>query len=813
MTMDTLLRDARVAIRALRRSPGFTLVAVLCLALGLGANVAIFTVIDGVLLQPLPYREPGRLVRVFDVNAKSSIFTGSFSPQDFDDLVRDGSATYASVGAYWFTPGLTGMNLTGTGAPERIGDALVSADFFRTMGVRAALGRTLRPEENVPGADRVVVLSDGFWRRRFGGDPQVIGRTLTLEGQPFTVVGVMPPSFRFPAGDPDLWAPLSLVGDDDIPHIRSLRWMEVVARLQPGISVDRAQAQTSALLARLESAYPKSNEGWGSAHVLTLHDAVAGDVRPALLVLLAAVALVLLIACANLANLLLTRGAARARELAVRSALGAGHGRLVRQLLTESVILALAGGVLGLLIGEWGVQALLAMGGSSIPRAEMIRPEARVVIFALLISLFTALLFGLLPALRVARTDFHLLRDGGRAGSAGRERRRVRSALVVAETALAMLLLAGAGLMMKSFWTLSHVNPGFNAERVLSFRITAPDAAGGDQEQWLAHQKAERDQIFERLAGLPGVTAVGGSKTLPLHGGGEPYEFSIPGRTSASLILPKSGAYIVTPGYFQALGFPLVRGRGFTDADRPPAPLVVVVNQAFAREYWPNDDALGKTLRFGDTDVPIVGVAGDVRNDGLAAASATAVYVPATTFFRSTLNVFVRTTGDPLRLAQAAQRAIWEIDPQLPISDVTTLQRVVTDTVARPRFFTLLVGLFGGLALLLAAIGMYGVISYTVRQRTHEIGIRMALGARTTNVLGMVMRDAMALTGTGLVLGLAGALLLTRFLASQLYGVAPTDAATLAAMAAVLCAVALLASWIPARRATRVDPLVALRDE
>ncbi|HEX5438243.1 MAG TPA: ABC transporter permease [Gemmatimonadaceae bacterium] len=811
--MDTLLRDIRHALRSLRRSPGFTLVALLCLALGLGANIAIFTVIDGVLLQPLPYRDPSRLVRIFDVNAKSSIFTGSFSPQDFDDLVRGSHDAYASVGAYLFTPGMSGMNLTGSGEPERVGDALVSADFFRTLGVPAARGRTLRPEENVPGADREVVLSDGFWRRRFGADPRVVGRTVTLDGQPFTIVGVMPASFRFPAGDPDVWAPISLITDDDIPHIRSLRWMEVVARLRPGVSVATAQSQTTALLARLAAAYPKSNEGWGSAHVLTLHDAIAGDVRPALLALLAAVALVLLIACTNLANLLLTRGSARQRELAVRSALGAGHRRLVQQLLTESVILALVGGALGFLVGEWGVHVLVAMGGSELPRADAIQPEGRVVVFAVAVTLVTAFLFGLLPALRAARADYQALRDGGRAGSAGRERRRVRSALVVAETALAMLLLAGAGLMMRSFWTLSHVDPGFNAERVLSLRLTSPDANGVDEEQWLARQRAERGQILQRLASLPGVTAVGGSKTLPLHGGGEPYEFSIPGRASSSPVLPQSGAYIVTPGYFRTLGIPLVRGRSFTDADRPPAPLVVIVNQAFAREYWPGESAVGKTVRLDTADIRIVGVAGDVRNNGLATASATAVYLPDSYAFRSNFNVFIRTTGDPLRLVQAARRTIHEIDPRLPISDVTTLQQVVTDTVARPRFFTVLVGLFGGLALMLAAIGMYGVISYTVRQRTHEIGIRMALGARQGSVLGMVMRDAFVLTALGIAIGLAGALLLTRFLSSLLYGVAPTDAATLVVTALVLCVVAGFASWLPARRATHVDPVIALRDE
>jgi predicted permease len=824
---DDLGKDLRHGLRLLGNNPGFTTVAVLTLALGIGANAAIWSVVDGVLLSPLPYRDPGRLVRVYHANPGQGVEDGAFSPQDFDDLVRAAAAggSWESLAAWWFTPGLSGMNLTGEGEPRRLATAMVSRDFFSTLGVAAARGRTLSPEENVPGADRVAVLSDRLWRQAFGADPGIAGRTVLLDGERFTVAGVMPADFQFPSREVDLWAPISLIGEDDIPHLRALRWMEVVGRLVPGRDarrgLDAAGAETDALLARLAAAYPESNEGWTAARLVPLHESLVGDVRQALLVLLGAVAGVLLIACANLANLLLARATARGRELAIRSALGAARRRLLRQLLTESLLLSLAGGAVGLLLAQWGVRALVALASGDLPRPDAIQLDARVAAFTFAVSLATGLAFGLLPALKASSVgygaqrrgrpgDLHAaLKEGGR-GGAGRGGSRARGALIVAETAVAVVLLAASGLMLQSFWRLTRVDPGVETEGVLALSISIPDTKYESREQLGAY----RDELIRRLEALPGVLAVGGGKTLPFAGGGEPYSFTIPGRTGALAELqPQAGAFIVTPGYFRALGIPVLSGRAFTDRDGADSPPALVVNRALARQVWPGEEAVGKTLLLGDAAIEVVGVVGDVRSDGLAADPGGAVYVPAALAPRSTVKLFVRTAGDPLALAAAAREAIWQVDRDQPISEIATLRELVARDLARPRFLTLLLGLFGALALGLAAVGLYGVIAYAVGRRTHEIGIRMALGAAPHRVLVGVLGRALALTGAGLALGLLGALATTRLLSGLLFGVAPTDPATLVAVALVLSATALAASLQPARRATRVDPLAALREE
>lgn len=807
--MSAMRDDLRFALRALRKSPGFTAVAVLTLALGIGANTAIFSVVHNVLLQPLRLAEPDRLVRLFHDAPEGGFATtrGAFSPPDFEDLQRDNPA-FARLAAYYFIAGQSETSLIGGGAPQELDTAFVSADFFSLLGVPPLLGRTPGAADNVPGADSVVVLSHGLWQGRFGAGPGIIGNTVTLDGASFTVIGVMPPAFDFPSREAAMWVPLSLIGEDDIPTTRGLRWMEVVGRLAPGVTVAAADGAVDSVMQRLAQEYPDTNEGWSGVTVQTLKASLVGDVRPALFVLFGAVALVLLIACANLANLLLARGSARGREFAVRIALGASRGQIVRQLLTESLVLALIGGVLGLGLAWMGVDALLALSAGTIPRPDEIGLDVRVALFALGASLVTGILFGLAPSVAASKPDLQdALGDGGRSSSAGRRSHGMRGVLVIAQTALAVVLLAGAGLLIRSFWNLTHVDPGFSGENVLSLSISTPSEVILDDDRRAVYRR----EILSRIENLPGVLAVGGSKTVPLHGGGEGYSFTLPGR--AEPVAPDSGVLIVTPGYFRALGIPLLQGRDFTNADEAASALVLVVNEAFARRYLPGRNAVGETLQLGEAELRIVGMVGDVRTDAIAREPAPAVYAPAYLLPRSSMKLFIRTASDPLQIAAAVREAIWDVNPNQPVSNVTTMRQVMSETVSRPRFFTLLLGAFAGLAMVLAALGVYGVIAYSVSRRTYEIGIRMALGARAGNVLRMAIAQGLAPAVTGLVIGLAAAFLLAGLLSSLLYGVGAADPATFAGVAVLLVLVALLAGWLPARRAARVNPASALRQE
>lgn len=808
-TMQTLLQDLKYCLRGLRTSPGFATVAVVTLALGIGANAAIFSIVYNVLLRPLSFEEPGRLVRVLHEVPENgfAVTRGAFSPPDFEDLQRD-TGVFESLAAWYFIPGQSETSLLGGGQPEEIDTAFVSGDFFSLLGVTPELGRLPGADENVPGADRVAVLSHGVWQRRFAADAGIVGQSVTLDGEAFTVLGVAPPGFDFPSREAEMWVPLSLIGEDDIPRRRDLRWMEVIGRLAPGVTPGAADAATDTVMRRLAEEYPDTNEGWDGTTVRTLKAALVGDVRPALLVLLGAVALVLLIACANLANLLLARGSARGRELAIRAALGAARGRVIRQLLTESLVLALLGGALGLALAWYGLDILVALSAGTIPRPDEIGLDLRVAGFGLAASLATGVLFGLVPSLAASKADLReSLGEGGRAATAGRRRRDMRGALVAAQIALAVVLLAGAGLLIRSFWNLTHVDPGFTGENVLTVSISTPSEIILDDER----QSAYRREILGRLESLPGVLAVGGSKTVPLHGGGEPYSFVLPGR--AEPIAPESGVLIVTPGYFRALGIPLLQGRDFSDADEARGAPVLIVNQAFARTYLPGRNPVGEALRLGDIELPIVGLVGDVRTDGIARPAAPAVYAPAFLMQRSSMKLFIRSASDPLQLAAAVRETIRDINPSQPVSDVATMGEVVSQTVARPRFFTLLLGGFAGLAMVLAALGVYGVVAYSVSRRSHEIGVRRALGARAGDVLRMVVAQGLTPALAGVGLGLVAALLLARVLASQLYGVGAGDPATYAGVCALLVLVALLAGWLPARRATRVPPMSALRSD
>jgi predicted permease len=802
--METLVQDVRYAWRSLLKSPGFSFTALLTLVLGIGANTAIFTVVNGVLLRPLPYHNSQRIVQVYDQNPERGTTYGPFSPQDFEDVKRNNSS-YETLAAYNYNQGLTGMNLVGSGEPLRVETAYVSDGFFQTFRVSAALGRTLLPEENIVGRDKVVILSDGLWRRRFGNDPGIIGQKITLEGAPFTVVGVMPRFFEFPAREVEVWAPLSRVTDDMVPHKRFIRWLKVVGRLKPGQTVETATSGTNLLLKQLEQQYPDDNKGWGPSILRPLADVLVGNVRPALLVLLVAVGLVLLIACANLANLLLARGTARSREIAVRVALGAQRSRLIRQLLTESIVLSLVAGGISLLIAISGTDSLIALGGSSIPRPDSIHVDVVVIVFAFLISIATGIFFGLIPALKVTALNFYeALKQGGRGFSGGGN--RLREALVVIEMAVAAMLLVGSGLVLKSLWKLVNVDPGFDAQPVLALRISIPTSKYGAEQQMISY----RNRLMQSIASVPGVVAVGGSKTMLLKGGGEPYTFTLDGPKGPVEVRARSGVYLITPDYFRALGIPLLRGRAFTDADSSP---VVIINQATAQQYWPGEDPVGKSISIGKNRFDVVGIVGNVHNDGLTTEPATAIYVPINIFQRSNLNIFVRAAVPPLSLVNSVQRAIWSVDKDQPITDIAPLNEKVAATTSQPRFFTLLLGVFGALAVMLAAVGAYGVLAYTVRQRTNELGIRMALGAQPRDLLTMVLSQGFRFALAGLALGIIGALLTTRLLSSLLFGVTATDPLTFIIAGMALSLVALLASYLPARRATKVDPMVALRYE
>ncbi len=805
--MTALVQDLRFAFRTFAKTPAFTAVVVLTLALGIGANTAIFSVVRGVLVKSLPYRDPDRLVRIGHVRAEGGRAGASFSPQDFEDLARERPGL-SSAAAYEFTPGLSGLNLLGKGEPFRVPACFVSPDFFETLGVPPAAGRILRREENTPGRDRVAVVSERL-RARVLGAGAAAGSTLLLDGRPFTVVGVMPRSFQFPAPEVDLWVPVSLEGEDSVPHRREVRWLSVLGRLSPGATLEQARAGVSALFSRLESAYPDSNRGFGRALLVPLETSLLGEVRTPLLVLLGAVGLVLLIACANVANLLLARSTARRREIAIRTALGARPARIARQLLTESVVLALWGGALGLLLAQWGMDGLVSLTRGRIPRSEEIRLDATVALFTLGVSLLTGILFGLLPALRALAPDVApALEAGGRGGTGSRA--DVRRGLVIAETVLAAVLLTGAGLLAKSFWRLMQVPSGLAAERVLALSITIPDWKYPDDQG----QETYRTELLQRLRGLPGVLAAGGSKTMPLSGGGEPYRVSVPGRAEPpDLIQPVSGVLIVTPGYFAALGIPIVKGREFTEGDLSTKARVLVVNQALARQLWPGEDPIGKALMFGRSRIEIIGVAGDVRHEGLRARAGSAIYVPISLFPRSSLKIFLRTAGDPLAVASSARAAIRSLQPDQAISDIAPLAEAVSETAAQPRFVATMLLIFAALALLLAGSGLYAVTSYGVAQRTREIGVRMALGADRRDVLLLVVSEALKTSAVGLVLGLAASAAASRLLGGLLFGIGPFDVSVLTAATLFLLAASVLASSAPAVRASRLDPMAALRTE
>ena len=801
--IDELRQDLRYAVRSLRSAPGFTATALLTLALGIGANTAIFSVVRGVLLEPLPFRDAERIVRIWHAHPANGIERGAMSEPDFLDM-RAESALVESMGGYWYMDGLSGLDLTGDGDPERLSIALVTDGFFETLGTPARVGRTLVADDQIEGRNRVVVLSHGFWMRRFGGDPSLLGGTVTLNDEPFRVAGIMPPGFTYPGERSiDGWIPLSFFGPDDIGRVRGAQFLSVIARTKPGVTEAQLRSELSGIADRLQTEYP-DNRGWRAVTTLPIGESILGEVRRPLVVLMAAVGMLLLIACINIASLLLARATGRQRELAVRAALGAGRGRIARQLLTESLTLALLGGVLGIGLGTVAVRALAATGASELPRAADIRVDGLVLAFTFVISLVAGLAFGLVPTLRASNNLERSLRSGAR-GSVGGAGHRLRSALVVIEVALAVVLVVGAGLATKSFARLLAVDPGFRTENALVAMLGVPDRYENGQNMLYYYS------VLEAIRDLPGVRAAGAIRDLPLLGRGEMARPSVAGRPTPPEGEPAVQLHQISTDYFEAIGTPVLAGRTFAMSDVRGTPLVTVVNEELARRAWPGQEAVGQVLRFGSTEVRVIGVVGSVRQSGLAEPVEPTMYLHALQNFRSRMSIVIRVEGDPLQYVNAVRRAIWSRDPAQTITRITTLEEVTGRSVARPRLLAWLLAVFGMVGLALGAVGIFGVLAYAVSQRRQEIGVRVALGAPPRSVLGMIVGRGMLLALTGVAIGIAGAALFTRSMRSVLYGIEPADPWTFIQVTLVLLSAALLASWLPARRAMGIDPVNALR--
>ena len=815
--MGTVLQDIRYGMRMLVKKPPFTAVAVIALALGIGANTAIFGVVNAVLLRPLSFKDPERIAVIQGVKEGNSWTTISYD--DFVDF-RDRQQSFEQLAA--FSAPWT-FNLLGAGEPMQVQGQYASANLLSMLGVAPARGRDFLPAEDRPGSqERVVILSHGFWQRQFGANPDLIGRTINLNDQSFTVIGITPPGFKV-TDESELWVPLALNPINS--RGRLVRYLSVAGRLQPGVTLAGAQAEMSIIARQLEQQYPDMNKGFG-VHLIPLHEQIVGKVRPALLVLLGAVGFVLLIACANVANLTLARAVMRRKEIAIRAALGAGRVQLIRQLLTESVLLALLGGFVGLLLATWGVDLLLALGPENIPRREEIGLDAGVLVFTLAVSLLTGLIFGLVPAWQASKADLNVtLKEGGQLQGTSAKHQRLRNALVIAEIALALVLLTGSGLLIKSFARLLDVNPGFDTSNVLALQVTLPSSKYSQEQKRAAFYQ----QLEERLKALPGVQAVGAVSRLPLFAGDITSGRSnitsrlvIEGRPAAAGDLPEVDYRVASPSYFQAMNIPLVRGRLFNWQDEPQdragLPLVAIINEAMARRFWPGEDPIGKRIKWsGDLDQnpwwTIVGVVGNVRHFSLDMEPRPEVYRPYLVNPLTGPIIVVRAASNPENLIALVRNEVRALDGDVPISNISTMPQLVSRSVAPRRFSMLLLTIFSAVALLLAAVGIYGVMAYSVTQRTHEIGIRLALGAQTADVLKLVVGQGMALALMGVGIGVVGAFALTHLMSSLLYGVSTTDPLTFVVVSVLLTSVALLASYIPARKATKVDPMVALRYE
>jgi putative ABC transport system permease protein len=825
-----MLQDIRYGIRMLRKNAGFTAVALVALALGIGANTAIFSVVNAVLLRPLPFADQERLMLIWASKPQRDFAQLPLSLPNFND-VKGQSQAFDGIAAW----ALGRFNLSGDGEPEQVQYAVVSADFFPVLGARPALGRDFLPSENQPSDSRAVIISHGLWQRRFAGEQSVIGRSVTLDGQSYEVAGVLPQDFRFVSfpKETDVWLPFGLDPFQDRKYARGANSLGVIARLRGDATVESAQAEMSTIAGRLEEQFPRFNRGL-KLNIVPLREQVIKRFKTGLLVLLGAVGLVLLIACANVANLLLARAKSRQKEIAIRTALGASRFRIIRQMLTESLLLALSGGALGLLIAVWGVE-LLASVPYNTPDLftpynianQQIGLDGRVLVFTLALSALTGVVFGLAPAIQVSNSNLNeSLKDAGTKSGAGR-RNRARGLLVVSEVALSVMLLVGAGLLIKSFARLNEVDPGFRAENVLTANVKLPQSKYRENRQVATFYK----QLLDRASLLPAVESAGAVEYLPMSGIDSSTGFFIDGRPEpAPTERPQTHYRAVSSDYFRSMGMVIREGRAFRESDDTEAPRVALVNETMARRYWPDENPIGKRValdleamrfypdRAPDMDIPsamreIVGVVADVKHSRLEGEAVPEMYIPYLQRPTRDMTVVLRTNADPAGLIPALRDVAAAIDKDQAIADINTMSNLLTASIAQPRFNMLLLAIFAALALLLAAVGVYGVVSYSVTERTREIGIRMALGAGARDVLGLVMKEGLMLSMIGVAAGLAAALAMTRVLSSLLFDVSATDPIVFAGISLILMGVALGASFVPARRATKVDPMVALRHE
>ena len=804
-----LQQDLRYGLRTLAKNPAFTSIAIIALALGIGANSAIFSVVNAVLLRPLPFKQPEQLVMLWENAAHLGFPKNTPSPANFLDWQKQASA---------FT-GMAAMdersfNLTGVGEPERLDGRRVSANLFELLGVPALLGRTFVPDDDRPGT-HVVLLSYSLWQRRFGSDPSVIGRALALNGESYTVIGIMPRFVQLPGfanRNDQVWVPIAFPPEESAQ--RGNHFLEVIARMKPGITIKQAQAEMDTIAARLAQQYPAYNTRIGAV-VVPLHEQVVGDIKPALLILLGAVGFVLLIACANVANLLLARAAVRQKEIALRLALGASRSRLTRQFLTESVLLAVFGAGLGLLLALGGIRILKTFIPATISQVQSISIDARVLIFTALVAIVTGIAFGLTPALQASHLNLNdTLKEGGRDTGGGSKGNRLRGLLVIGEVAISFVLLIGAGLLINSFFHLRNLEPGFRADHLLTMKVDLSEVKYPDRER----RAAFFDEVIRRVRALPGLQSAAVAGNLPLTYNGDSMNISLEGVPDPPPDQRPDVIFrAIGPGYFGTMGISIVRGRDFTDQDKADAKNAVVISEKTAQHFWPGQDPIGRRLKPGSitSNTPwheVIGIVKDVRQNDFIAAPKMQMYFTYRQLKDLAPNALVvRTSIEPLSLAASVRDAIWSVDKDQTVADIDTMEHIVAEAVARQRFSMLLLGLFATLALLLASVGIYGVMSYSVAQRTHEIGIRIALGARRGDVLQMTIKQGLKLVGTGMIVGLAAAFLLTRVLQTLLFGISPTDPITFLGISLVLLAVAILASYIPALRATKVDPLVALR--